>query len=100
MIVELSNREWRHRPHRNAETHEQTARLQTSERPRKCGFPDTVVDDIAELVTADLFDTCDEILLVIEDDVIAAVGERKVGLCLGAHGTNDMRSHRPRPLAR
>src|SRR4029079_8418132 len=58
-----------------------------------------VIDHIAEFVAADLFDAGNEILLIVEDDVLATVGERKVGLGLGANGADDVGSKRPRPLA-
>ena len=99
VIVEFGDREWRHRTRGVAETDEQSARLEAGQRTRKRGLADAVIDDVAEFVAADLLDARDEILVVVEDDVIAAIGEREVGLRLGADGADDMGAERPRPLA-
>src|SRR6202790_772050 len=99
MIVEFGNREWRYRTRGVTETHEHTARLEAGQRTRKCGLADAIVDDVAKLVAADLLDARHEILVVVEDDMIAAVGEREVALRLGADGTDDVGAERPRPLA-
>ena len=74
--------------------------LHAGQRARKRGLADAVIDHVAEFVAADLLDARDEILLVVEDDVIAAIGEREIGLCLGADGADDVRAQRLRPLAR
>ena len=99
VIVEFGNRERRHRTRGVAETHEHSARLEAGQRARKCGLADAVIDDVAKLVAADLLDARHEILVVVEDDVIAAIGEREVGLRLGTDGADDMGAERPRPLA-
>src|SRR6185312_13865497 len=48
---------------------------------------------------ADLLYPCDEILFIVEDHMIAAIGERKFGLRSRADCADDMRAERPRPLA-
>ena len=87
------------RPGRRAVAHEHAERAQAVERGRERGLADAVIDDIAEFVAADLFNPRDKILLIVEDDVVAAIGEREIGLRLGAHGTDHMRAERLCPLA-
>src|SRR3954466_8501961 len=55
VVVELGERERRYRAGRVAKTHEQAAGPQARQRARKGGLADAVIDDIAELVAADLF---------------------------------------------
>src|SRR6266568_1787832 len=80
VIVELSEREWRHRAGGVAKTHEQATWPQARQRAREGGLADAVIDDIAKLVAADLLHPRDKIFLVVEDDVVAAIGEREIGL--------------------
>src|SRR5438067_12004447 len=99
MAVEFGDRKWRHRTRGVAEANEHAARLEAGQRARKCRLADAIVDDVAEFVAADLLDARDKIFLVVEDDVIAAIGKRKLGLCFGTDGADDMCAERPRPLA-
>ena len=99
MAVKFGDRKWRHRTRGIAEADEHAARLEAGQRTRKRRLADAVIDNIAELVAADLLHARDEVFLIVKDDVIAAIGERKLGLCFGADGADDMRAKRSRPLA-
>src|SRR5437899_13086973 len=64
VIVELSEREWRHRAGGVAKTHEQATWPQARQRAREGGLADAVIDDIAEFVAADLLHPRDKIFLI------------------------------------
>ncbi len=52
-----------------------------------------VIDHVAEFVTADLLHAIDEVLFVVIDDVIAAIGQRQLALLFRADGADHMRAH-------
>src|SRR4029078_6177453 len=99
VIVELRYRKRRHRAGRIAKADKQAARFEAGQRTREGRLADAVIDDVAELVAADLFHAGDEILLIVEDDVRAAIGEREIGLLLRADRADHMGAKRARPLA-
>src|SRR6267154_3333760 len=56
VVVKFGDREWRYRAGGVAEADKQAARLQAGQRARKGSLADAVIDDVATLVAADLFD--------------------------------------------
>src|ERR1700742_5173461 len=91
VIVEFRYRKWRDRAGRVAEADEHAPRLQAGQRARERRLADAVIDDVAELVAADLLDTIDEVFVAVVDDVIAAIGEREFGFLLRSDGADDVR---------
>ena len=81
MVVKFGQRERRHWTGGVAEADEQSARPQAGQRSRERGLADAVINHVAQFIAADLFDPGNEILLVVEDDVIAAIGQREIRRC-------------------
>ena len=82
-----------------AEAYEHAERTQAVERSGKGCLADPVVDHIAQLAAGDLLHPGDEILVAVEDGVMAAVrlGERR--LLLRADGADHGGAEMVRPLA-
>ena len=78
---------------------EHTAQPQAFERPAPCVLADGIVNHIAALGTRDLFDTRDEILGAIIDDVSVAVGLGDGGLLRRSRRADRCRPQHFQPLS-
>ncbi len=61
---------------------------------------DAVIDDVAQLAAGDFLHPRDEILLAVEDDMVAAIGLRELGLLLRADGADHGRAEMSLPIGR
>src|SRR5262249_15034015 len=84
---------------RRPEADEIAERLQAIERSGKRRLADAVIDDLAGLAAGDLLDALGEVLVAIEDDVIAAVLLGKVDLVGRPHGADHGGAKMLGPLA-
>ena len=78
---------------------EHAERLQTIERGRERGLADAVIDHVAHLAAGDLLHLGDEVLVLVENGVVAAVLLGELGLVLGADRADDRGAEMRRPLA-
>src|SRR5437764_12647798 len=84
---------------RIAEAHEHAERLDAVERRRKCCLADAVIDSLAKLSAGDFLHSGGEILLPLEDRVMAAVRVGERGLLPGADRADDSGAKMIGPLA-
>ncbi len=74
-------------------------RREAIERGRERGLADAVIDHLAQLAAGDFLGPRGEILIAIEDGVMAAIGLGERGLVLGADRADDIGAEMIGPLA-